>query len=324
MAGDALDGRALGPRAARRAAAAAGRDLRHAARRAVVLVGLRADVRRLPGDGQPPQHPDPDQRRRRRRHRQTIVMLVGGIDLSVGGERSCSASVVIADSCSGTTCRSRVAIAGGLLAATALGVLNGVLVAVVGIEPILATLGTLLLGGGRRQADPRTAAGSRRGRVLRRRSPATHVVFDLPMDGADHVRAVRRRRVRACSGRRSAAASTPWAATAAPARLCGPAADARDASAASRSAGCSRASRGLLLVAQLGIVSQGDAAGLEFEAITAALIGGLSVTAGGVGRLEKTLLGAAHRRHAHELPDDPRRLAGATRTPCSAASCCSR
>ena len=50
---------------------------------------------------------------------------------------------------------------------------------------------------------------------------------------------------------------------------------------------------GFLLVAQLGIISSGDAVGLEFEVITAALIGGLSVSRGGVGRVEKTLLGAA-------------------------------
>ena len=31
---------------------------------------------------------------------------------------------------------------------------------------------------------------------------------------------------------------------------------------------------------------------MEFQAITAALIGGLSVTAGGVGRVERTLVGA--------------------------------
>jgi putative xylitol transport system permease protein len=49
---------------------------------------------------------------------------------------------------------------------------------------------------------------------------------------------------------------------------------------------------GLLMVGQLGIVSQGDTAGLEFEVITAALIGGLSVSRGGVGRIERTLLGA--------------------------------
>ena len=39
-------------------------------------------------------------------------------------------------------------------------------------------------------------------------------------------------------------------------------------------------------------MSTDNAAGFEFQAITAALVGGLSVTAGGVGRLERTLLGA--------------------------------
>jgi ribose transport system permease protein len=48
----------------------------------------------------------------------------------------------------------------------------------------------------------------------------------------------------------------------------------------------------LLQIGQLGIVSSGNATGLEFQAITAALIGGLSVSAGGVGRVERTLLGA--------------------------------
>jgi ribose/xylose/arabinose/galactoside ABC-type transport system permease subunit len=50
---------------------------------------------------------------------------------------------------------------------------------------------------------------------------------------------------------------------------------------------------GVLQIGQLGIISSGNAAGLEFQAITAALIGGLSVSAGGVGRVERTLLGAA-------------------------------
>ena len=54
-------------------------------------------------------------------------------------------------------------------------------------------------------------------------------------------------------------------------------------------AGHRRAARGRR---SSGIVSQGDAAGMEFRAITAALIGGLSVTAGGVGRVERTLVGA--------------------------------
>jgi ribose/xylose/arabinose/galactoside ABC-type transport system permease subunit len=49
---------------------------------------------------------------------------------------------------------------------------------------------------------------------------------------------------------------------------------------------------GLFQIGQLGIVSGGNGTGLEFQAITAALIGGLSVSAGGVGRVERTLLGA--------------------------------
>jgi ribose/xylose/arabinose/galactoside ABC-type transport system permease subunit len=49
---------------------------------------------------------------------------------------------------------------------------------------------------------------------------------------------------------------------------------------------------GILQIGQLGIVSSSNATGYEFQAITAALIGGLSVSAGGVGRVERTLLGA--------------------------------
>jgi ribose/xylose/arabinose/galactoside ABC-type transport system permease subunit len=49
---------------------------------------------------------------------------------------------------------------------------------------------------------------------------------------------------------------------------------------------------GFLNVAQIGLVSQNDGVGMEFQAIIAALVGGLSVTTGGVGRVERTLLGA--------------------------------
>ncbi len=48
---------------------------------------------------------------------------------------------------------------------------------------------------------------------------------------------------------------------------------------------------GLLAIAQLGIVSPNVGAGMEFNAVTAVLVGGLSLS-GGVGRVEKTLLGA--------------------------------
>jgi ribose transport system permease protein len=45
-------------------------------------------------------------------------------------------------------------------------------------------------------------------------------------------------------------------------------------------------------VSQIGLLSKNDGMGMEFQAIIAALVGGLSVTSGGVGRVERTLLGA--------------------------------
>jgi ribose/xylose/arabinose/galactoside ABC-type transport system permease subunit len=40
------------------------------------------------------------------------------------------------------------------------------------------------------------------------------------------------------------------------------------------------------------LVSQNDGMGMQFQVIIAALVGGLSVSSGGVGRVERTLLGA--------------------------------
>jgi len=47
---------------------------------------------------------------------------------------------------------------------------------------------------------------------------------------------------------------------------------------------------GMLEIAQLGIVSQNVGDGMQFNAITAVLVGGISLS-GGKGRVEKTLLG---------------------------------
>ena len=49
---------------------------------------------------------------------------------------------------------------------------------------------------------------------------------------------------------------------------------------------------GFLNVAQIGLASQTDGVGFQFQAIIAVLLGGLSITAGGVGRVERTLIGA--------------------------------
>ena len=86
-------------------------------------------------------------------------MLVGGLDLSVGANVLLS-SVIIADLVQRQQQPLSSRIAAGVAAATGVGLINGVLTAVIGIEPILATLGTLLLAGGHREGDPRTAAGS--------------------------------------------------------------------------------------------------------------------------------------------------------------------
>jgi ribose/xylose/arabinose/galactoside ABC-type transport system permease subunit len=48
---------------------------------------------------------------------------------------------------------------------------------------------------------------------------------------------------------------------------------------------------GFLNAAYVPLVSQTDGMNLQFQVIIAALVGGLSVSSGGVGRVEKTLLG---------------------------------
>jgi ribose/xylose/arabinose/galactoside ABC-type transport system permease subunit len=218
----------------------------------------------------------------------TIVLLSGGIDLSVGGAVLLGA-VVIGSLAERHGLPLPVAIAGGIAAATLLGVLNGILVAVVGVEPILATLGTLLLGTG----VAKLILGSGWIQVedeFFARIAGDAVVFDLPwmvlimlalfaVSAFVMQKTPFGRSVYAMGNNRRAGELSGLPLT-------------RLTIGCYALAGLFSGVGGLLLVSQLGIVSQGDAAGLEFEAITAALIGGLSVTAGGVGRLEKTLLGA--------------------------------
>ena len=234
---------------------------------------------------------------------ETIVMLAGGLDLSVG-------SVVLLergdlrrpDGDAPLRGRARAA-RGARRGAAAIGLLNGVLVAVVGIEPILATLGTLLVAAGLAKlilglrylqvGDP----------VLQR--PRGHERPLQPADhGRGHARAVRRRR-------RSRCACTPFGRMVYARRRqprgrarCPGSRSSGSRSPSTSSPASSPASPGFLNIAQLGLVSQNDAMGMEFRAIIAALVGGLSVTAGGVGRVERTLLGALIVGMIDELPDD--------------------
>jgi ribose transport system permease protein len=218
----------------------------------------------------------------------TIVLLSGSLDLSVGGVVLLGA-VVIGDLAERQGLPLPVAIAGGLLASTLVGVLSGILVAVLRVEAILATLGTLLLSTGAAKLllgpgwivveDDFFAALARDRIVLS--LPAMVVLMLLLYLVAAVVmqRTPFGRSLYAIGNNRRAAELAGLPLT-------------RLTIAAFAVAGLCSGIAGLLMVAQLGIISQGDAVGLEFEAITAALIGGLSVTRGGVGRVEKTLIGA--------------------------------
>jgi ribose/xylose/arabinose/galactoside ABC-type transport system permease subunit len=219
----------------------------------------------------------------------TIVLLAGGIDLSVGGVVLLG-SVIIGDLAERQGLPLPVAIGGGLVATTLVGLLSGLLVAVVGVEAILATLGTLLLSAGAAKlilgpgwivvGDDFFAALVRDPIVLNLPAIVLVLLVLTLLTGQLMQRTPFGRTVYAVGNNPRAAAISGLPVT-------------RTLVGAFALAGLFSGIAGFLLVAQLGIISSGDAVGLEFEVITAALIGGLSVSRGGVGRVEKTLLGAA-------------------------------
>jgi len=219
---------------------------------------------------------------------ETIVMLAGGLDLSVGSVVLLS-EVIVADLTATQHLSIGVALLAALGAAGGIGLLNGVLTAVIGIEPILATLGTLLVAAGL----GKLILGLRYLQVdhpIFNDLVTKNVLFNLPIMVAVMlglyvvVSLVMRvtpfgRTVYAVGGNRRAArlaGLSPVGVTIAVYTI----------------AGVLSGVAGFLNVAQIGLVSQNDGVGLEFQAIIAALVGGLSVTAGGVGRVERTLLGA--------------------------------
>jgi ribose/xylose/arabinose/galactoside ABC-type transport system permease subunit len=219
---------------------------------------------------------------------ETLVMLAGGLDLSVGSVVLLS-EVICADLTATHHLSLGVALLAALGAAGGIGLLNGVLVAVVGIEPILATLGTLLVAAG----IAKLILGLRYLQVdhpVFNELAVTNVLFNLPimvavMLGLYLVVSIAMRvtpfgrMVYAVGGNRRAARLSGLS-------LVGV------TIAVYAVAGVLSGIAGFLNVAQIGLVSQNDAMGMEFQAIIAALVGGLSVTAGGVGRVERTLLGA--------------------------------
>ncbi|HZO97624.1 MAG TPA: ABC transporter permease [Gaiellaceae bacterium] len=219
---------------------------------------------------------------------ETLVMLAGGLDLSVGSVVLLS-EVICADLTATHHLPLSVALIAALAAAGGIGALNGVLVAVVGIEPILATLGTLLVAAGL----AKLILGLRYLQVdhpIFTDLAVTNVLFNLPimvavMLGLYLVVAFTMRAtpfgraVYAIGGNRRAARLSGLS-------LVG------ITMGVYVIAGVLAGVAGFLNVAQIGLVSQNDGMGMEFQAIIAALVGGLSVTSGGVGRVERTLLGA--------------------------------
>jgi ribose/xylose/arabinose/galactoside ABC-type transport system permease subunit len=219
---------------------------------------------------------------------ETLVLLVGGLDLSIGAIVLLS-EVIIADLATTHGLPLGVALAAGLGAGAGIGLLNGVLTAVIGIEPILATLGTLLLATGLGEL------------ILDRRyilvtNPVfddlarTNVIFNLPimvaiMLGLYVLAAIAMRRLP--YGRMLyAIGGNPRAARLSGLRL-------RTVTiVAYVLSGLFAGVAAFLNIGQLGLVSQNDGMNLQFDAIIAALVGGLSLSVGGVGRVERTLLGA--------------------------------
>jgi putative xylitol transport system permease protein len=231
---------------------------------------------------------------------ETMVMLTGGIDLSVGamafvGEvLTADLTTPLASGAAGQSVSSagahswEFALLVALLVTGGLGLLNGLLVAVVRIPAILATLASLLLATGIGELVLNL-------RYLMVSTPifsqmyTRNIVFNLPgmvvvMFAFYVVFAFVMQKTR--YGRNVyAIGGNPRAA-----RLSGlPVV--RTTVVVYTLTGVLCGVGGFLTVCQLGMVSSNDLQSLNFQTIIAVLIGGLSISRGGVGRVERTLVG---------------------------------
>jgi ribose/xylose/arabinose/galactoside ABC-type transport system permease subunit len=231
---------------------------------------------------------------------ETMVMLTGGIDLSVGAIAFFGEVLVadlttpLASGATGQTISSagahswEFALVVALLATGGLGLLNGILVVVVGIPPILATLASLLVATGLGELVLNL-------RYLIVSTPifaqlyTTNVLLNLPImvvimfafyivGGFLMQKTSFGRDLYAIGGNPRAA------------RLSGLPVG-RVTVATYTIAGLIYGVGGFLTVCQLGMVSQNDLTSLNFQTIIVVLLGGLSVARGGVGRVERTLIG---------------------------------
>jgi ribose transport system permease protein len=215
----------------------------------------------------------------------TYVILLGGIDLSVGSAVALT-SVVVARALQSGMGPAAAALA-GILSSTVFGFVNGTLVARLRITPFIVTLGTMSLmrglakgiaGEQKIDADPRgldgwMAAG------LGALSPGVFLLFALAAVAAVALHYT-------VFGRHVVAIGS----NAQTARLCGVPVD-RVTVLVYALAGALAGVAGLLEFSTLTVGDPTDSIGLELEAIAAVVIGGASLS-GGQGSIAGAMLGA--------------------------------
>lgn len=223
----------------------------------------------------------------------TIVILIGGIDLSVGSTLFLAGSLTAALIDGGT--HTGLAIAIGLGAAVTVGLLNGIVIEVIGISPVITTLAGLIGVRGLalvliNNAQIRVTdeffeyiAVTRTPGIPSINLPGLPllviIVFVLYAIFAVIMR-------QSQFGRRAYAVGG----NAVAARLCGVRVRAVRIIAYTL-CGLTAGIAGMLMIASTGVVSPNLGAGSEFYTIAAVVLGGTQLT-GGVGRVEKTLIGA--------------------------------
>jgi ribose transport system permease protein len=217
---------------------------------------------------------------------ETAVMLTGGIDLSVGSSVLLS-SVVMSVLVVNQGWPAAPAILAGVGAALVVGLVNGLVSVLFRIEAIIVTLGTLLAAGGLGQIllnNTWVTLHSNAFTDLAVVSPLgiplmAWVMFSLyGLASLIMYRTTFGRGIYLIGGNRAAA------------RLSGLAVGTRLVGVYALS-GLLSGVAGYLQAGQLGIISQNDGSGMEFSAILAVLVGGLSVKTGGIGRVERSLVG---------------------------------
>lgn len=217
-----------------------------------------------------------------------MVILVGGIDLSVGSSALLSAVVTMFLINHGYL-PTPVAIIVGIAAAAAIGLINGFLVESAGISPIIVTLGTMIAVRGLAQTilwidnawlwvrDPAFTFIAQK-TILYVPALIIFMVLLYLVFGVILRQTSFGRRLYAIGGNARATA------------LCGvPVVKLKTLTYVL--SGFTAGIGGLILAARLSAVSPGVGNNIQFDVILAVVLGGASLT-GGSGRLEKTMLGA--------------------------------